>query len=74
MVKHGNKFKKIAKNCKISEITKYGEKILQSKKMPKTGQKMSKLKKNVILFQARNYLKKLYSGLKQLKIDLNALK
>ena len=41
--KNGNKCQKITNNCKISEITKYGEKmtkidknVKQCKKMPKT--------------------------------------
>ena len=44
--KNGNKCQKITNNCKISEITKYGEKLAkfdknvkQCKKMPKTGLK-----------------------------------
>ena len=47
MVKNGNKWQKIANNCKISEITKYGEKmttidknvVKKCKKRAKTGQK-----------------------------------
>ena len=49
MVKNGNKFQKITNNCKVSEITKYGEKmtkidknVKQCKKMPKTGLKQPK--------------------------------
>ena len=44
MVKNGKKWQKITNNCKISEITKYGEKmtniyknVKQCKKMPTTG-------------------------------------
>ena len=46
------------------------------KKRAKNGQKMAKFKtkKNVIIFLTPNYLKNSYSGLKQLKMDLNALK
>ena len=46
MVKNGNKWPKIANNCKISEITKYGEKmqkidknVKNAKNEPKTSQK-----------------------------------
>ena len=71
MVKNGNKWPKIANNCKISEITKYGEKmttidknVKKCKKMPKTGQKrqqIAKFKKQIVfVFLARNYLKKWY--------------
>ena len=49
MVKNGEKWQKITNNCKMSEITKYGEKmpkidknVKQCKKMPKTGQKRPK--------------------------------
>ena len=49
MVKNGKKCQKITNNCKISEITKYGEKmttiyknVKQCKKMPKTGLKWQK--------------------------------
>ena len=49
IVKNGNKYQKITNNCKISEITKYGEKITkiyknvkQCKNIPKTGQKRPK--------------------------------
>ena len=48
-VKNGKKWQKITNNCKISEITKYGDKITQidknikqCKKMPNTGQKRQK--------------------------------
>ena len=46
MVKNGKKWLKIANNCKISEITIYGDKITKiyknikkCKKKPKTSQK-----------------------------------
>ena len=39
MVKNGNKFQKITNNCKISEITKYGEKITKIYKIDKNLQK-----------------------------------
>ena len=49
MVKNGKKCQKITINCKISEITKYGEKMKkiykngkQCKQMPKTSQKWPK--------------------------------
>ena len=56
---------KITNNCKISEITKNGEKITQidinveqCKKMPKTAKKYPNLKYIFfIVFLARNYLK-----------------
>ena len=66
MVKNGKKWPEIANNCKISEITKYGEEMTKIaknvnnwQKRDKNGQKMAKFKKNVIVFLARNYLKKL---------------
>ena len=52
MVTNGRKWQKIANNCKISEITKYGEKFTKMpnnvKKMPKTAQK----RPNLILFSS----------------------
>ena len=49
MVKNGNKCQQITNNCKIYEITKYGEKmttiyknVKQCKKMPKMGLKRPK--------------------------------
>ena len=49
MVKYGNKCQKMTNNCKISEITKYGEKMTkidtndkQCQKMTKTGLKRPK--------------------------------
>ena len=49
MVTNGKKCQKMTNNCKISEITKYGEKmtkidknVKQCKNMPKTVQKTSK--------------------------------
>ena len=53
-VKYGNKWQKIANNCKISEITKCGEQMTKIvnklskiaknvKEMPKTGQNREKL-------------------------------
>ena len=67
MVKNGKKCQKITNNCKISEIMKYGEKNLKNsnnvkkcQKRAKNGQKMAKFqKKVVIVFLARNYLKKM---------------
>ena len=67
--KNGNKCQKITNICKISKITKYGEKmttiyknVKQCKKMPKTGQKRAQnghISNFVfIVFLARNYLKK----------------
>ena len=60
MVKNGKKWKqkwqKIVNNCKISEITKYGEKmttiyknVKQCKQITKTGQKMAKIKKMIVI-------------------------
>ena len=50
-VKNGNKQPKIANNCKISEINKYGEKmpkidnnVKKCQKRAKNGQKMAKFK------------------------------
>ena len=69
MVKNVKKWPKIANNYKISEITKYGEKMRTNeknsqkckKKMPKTSQKRPKngqIKKTKFhRFLARNYLK-----------------
>ena len=56
MVKNAKKWPKIANNCKISEITKYGEIMRNNetnsqkyaKNEPKNGQKMSKLKQSKI--------------------------
>ena len=49
IVKNGKKWQKITNNCKISEMTKYGEKtskfdknVKQCKKMPKMGLKRPK--------------------------------
>ena len=70
MVKDGKKCQKITYNCKISEITKYGEKITkiyknvkQCKKKAKNGPKTAKKWQNFIkivfiVFLARNYFKK----------------
>ena len=55
MQKNGQKWQKIANNCKISEITKYGEKMTKKwqkftkmykkcQKRAKNGKKMAKLK------------------------------
>ena len=48
MVKNGNKWPKIANNCQISEITKYGEKMPKMyknvKNEPKTAKKLPNLK------------------------------
>ena len=79
MVTNGNKFQKITNNCKISEITKYGEKITQidknwqkCQKQPTNGQIS---KKQISSFTGSKLPhKNWYSGLKQLKMDLNALK
>ena len=62
MVKNGKKCQKITNNCKISEITKYGEKMT---KIDKNGHKTPKQWQHfghffVIVFLARNYLKKWY--------------
>ena len=50
--KNGKKWPEIAHNCKISEITKYGEQITQidknvkkCRKLVKNGHKMAKFKK-----------------------------
>ena len=50
--------------------------IKNAKNEPKTAKKWPNLKKQkyVIIFLARNYLQNWYSELKQLKMDLNALK
>ena len=40
-IKNGNKWQKIANNCKISEITKYGE------KMPNIAKNVNKMPKMV---------------------------
>ena len=77
------KWPKIVNNYKISEITKYGDKITKIdknvKKMPKTSQKRPKngqsSKKQISLFfWLETTSKNWYSGLKQLKMDLNDLK
>ena len=71
MVKNVKKCQKITKNCKISEITKYGDKIKTIDKMsinvknakngPKTANKCQHFRNLFfIVFLARNYLKKLY--------------
>ena len=43
MVKNDQKCQKIANNCKISEITKYGEKITKIYKNVKQCKKMQKM-------------------------------
>ena len=71
MPKNGKKWQKMSENCKISEITKYGEKVTkidknvkQCKKMPKTGLERPKSGKISdffpLVFLARNYLNKWY--------------
>ena len=61
IVKKWQKWLKIANNCKISEITKYGEKMRKihknvtknAKKEPKTAKKCH-IKKKYIVFLSRN--------------------
>ena len=72
MVKNAKKWLKIENNCKISEITKYGEKmqtndknVKQCKKHAKNGPKTHRKLPNFgnlffIVFLARNYLQKWY--------------
>ena len=43
MVKNSNKWQKITNNCKISEITKYGEKMTKIDKNVKHAKKMQKI-------------------------------
>ena len=66
MVTNGKKCPKIANNCKVPEITKYGEKkrtndkkmYKNAKNEPKKAKKWPNLKtKNCIVFLTRNYPK-----------------
>ena len=43
MVKNGHKYQKITNNCKISEITKYGEKMTKIDKNVKQCKQMQKM-------------------------------
>ena len=75
-------WQKIANNCKISEITKYGKKIKtfyknikKCQKRAKNGKQMATCNRNCfIVFLARNYLKKLIQRAETAKNGFKCLK
>ena len=57
--KNGIKWQKMAENCKISEITKYGEKMTTIDKNTKNGPKTGQIKKKMSSFSGSKLLQKM---------------